>query len=320
MPESSIFQPVNVSSNTSALQQLANATMSLWKAGLRVSFWPHSQRQTYQYAPMIIPPYQFEKHRHWLEFKSPDKHIVSDEFASDTTGRVEVEPPPTSVYTHLKSGDYDEKWCRFRINTQMKEFTDVLSGHTIRKTAQTCPATYLIDLAIQAITSVRLDLSENKGLNPQIYNVVNQFPIIMVSARAVYLDFKGLDTSANAWNFKFFSNLLGADETLHMSGQVFFQPSDDPRACLEFSRLERLVPHQRYLQAVENSDDVEVIQGQSIYQVISGIINYSKKFQGVQKLVGRLHESAGRVVKKRYVATLSYFSPFRNVSETFCIS
>lgn len=318
MPEISVFQSVNVTSNSSALQQLANATLNLWKAGLRFSFWPHSRRQTYQYAPMILPPYQFEKHRHWLEFKPPVERIDSDKSASDSTSRLETESSPTSVYTHLNSGDYDGNLCRFRINTQMKEFTDVLSEHILRKTAQFCPATYLIDLAIQAITSVRSDLSESKGLHSQIYNIVNQSPIIKISARSLYLDFEYLDTSAKTWNFKFFSELPGADETVHMTGQVLFQPFDDPRACVEFSRLERLVPYQRYIQAVKDSDEAEeIIQGQSIYNVMSGIIDYGEKFRGVRKLVGRRRESAGRVAQKRYVVSVFYcflFETFRRPS------
>ena len=95
IPKSSTFQLVNVTSSSQALQQLVDATMNLWKAGLRVSFWPHSRAQTYQYAPIILLLYQFEKHRYWLEFKPPLKIL------SDRTDGVKVEAPPTDLYTLL---------------------------------------------------------------------------------------------------------------------------------------------------------------------------------------------------------------------------
>ncbi|KAF4962499.1 hypothetical protein FSARC_9422 [Fusarium sarcochroum] len=292
-PENSTFQPVNISSNTSALDQLANGTMNLWKAGLRIHFWPHSTRQTYQYAPMILPPYQFEKHHHYLEFKPPEKQAIGDGIASNT------ESPSTCVYTRLHSEDHDEKRFRFRINIQMKEFTDVLSTHIIRKTTQTCPVTYLIDMAIQAIRSVRLDLSSNERLHPQIYNIMNQPPIIMTPAIAVYLVFEDLDKNAHAWKFTFSSSPHGAHETVHMSGNLSFQSAEDPHLRLDYGRLERLVPHRRYLQVLENSDDLgEVIQGQNIHQLISGMIGYNNVSRGLQKLVGHPYESAGRVIKE----------------------
>jgi acyl transferase domain-containing protein len=128
MPESSVFQAINVTSSTSALQQLSNATMSLWKAGLRAQFWPHSRKQTYQYAPIILPPYQFEKSRHWLEFKTPLENLVSDELSPDKTDSFEVKPLSTHLHTPLDPGDDDKERYRFRINTQMEEFIDVVSG------------------------------------------------------------------------------------------------------------------------------------------------------------------------------------------------
>ena len=294
MPKSSAFQPVNVTSSSQALQQLVDATMNLWKAGLRVSFWPHSRAQTYQYAPIILPPYQFEKHRHWLEFKPPLKT------PSDRTDEVKVEAPPTDLYTLLSYQDESENECRFRINTTMKQYVDIVSGYVMAKTVQTCPAMFEIDLAIQAIKSIHPELAEAKSLHPQVYNIVNQYPISVDPSRTVFLDFERLGTNTDSWNFRFTSQLEGAGEIMHMSGQLYFQPPDNPRSCVEFSRFERLVTYERCLRALESSDDAEeVIQGRSIYKVFSDVVDYGDEYRGLQKLVGRPNESAARVVRKR---------------------
>lgn len=312
MPKSVTFQPVNITSGSQSLQQLVDATVNLWKAGLHVSFWPHSRAQTYQYAPIILPPYQFEKHRHWLEFKPPLKEVVSD--SSDrTTGGVEVAAPPPGLYTLLGYRDKGENECRFRINTAVKQYVDVVSGHITAKAAQTCPATFEIDLAIQAITSIRPELAMANNLYPQIYNIVNQSPISDPS-RVVFLDFERLGTDSDCWNFKFTSKVEGAGETMHMSGQLYFQALNDARTCLEFSRFERLVTHERCLRALEINDDAqEVIQGRSIYKVFSDIVDYGEQFRGLQKLVGRPNESAGRVVRRRSGASSLDFA----LGETF---
>lgn len=91
-----------------------------------------------------------------------------------------------------------------------------------------------------------------------------------------------------------------SSKTVHLSGQLEFHRADDARSNFEFSRLERLVTHERCLRALESADDAdEVIQGQSIYKVYSDLVSYAPKFRGLQRLVGRPSESAGRAVKRR---------------------
>ena len=300
MPKGSTFQPVNVTSTSQSLRALVDTTISLWKAGLRVIFWPHSRTQTYQYAPIVLPPYQFEKHRHWLEFKPLLKQPVNEAVLSNGSKAVEVEAQPMGLYTLLGYRKTDGNGCRFRINTAIKQYVDVVSGYVMAKTVHTSPAIFEIDLAIQAITTIRPELAEANKLHPQIYNIVNQSPIFMDPSRTVFLDFERLGADTDSWNFKFTSKNEGVGETMHMSGQLCFQPPDEARSCFEFSRFERLVTHERCVRALESSDDAEeVIQGRSIYKVFSDIVSYGEKFRSLQKLVGRRNESAGRVVRRR---------------------
>lgn len=52
-----------------AMSGLADATISLWKDGHNVRFWPFHRSQNKQYKLIHLPPYQFEKSRHWLDWK-----------------------------------------------------------------------------------------------------------------------------------------------------------------------------------------------------------------------------------------------------------
>lgn len=66
-----LLQSVPITNTDKGFERLIDATLSLWKQGLRVSFGPHYAMQAREYKQLLLPPYQFEKPRHWLEIKSP---------------------------------------------------------------------------------------------------------------------------------------------------------------------------------------------------------------------------------------------------------
>ncbi|KAH0494010.1 hypothetical protein TgHK011_000646 [Trichoderma gracile] len=297
LPKASTFQPVNVTNNSKALSQLADATMNLWKAGLRVSFWPHSRAQTYEYKHIILPPYQFEKHRQWLEFKPPQSlQAVVQTVASTEANNGTVQPQPIGLYVLLAR---DTNKYRFRVNTAAAQFVDALSDYAVGK-VQTLPAMFEMDLACQALLSIHPELGDTGRLDPQIYNMVNQ-EYIHDPSRELFVLFERLGQDNNSWVFKINSKDKDGRESLHMSGQLHFRASDDARSRLEFGRLDRFITHDRCLQVLESSGrSDEVIQGQTIYSVLSSSdVHYGQRLCGLQRLVGRSNESAGRVVRRR---------------------
>ncbi|KAE8373904.1 hypothetical protein BDV26DRAFT_300722 [Aspergillus bertholletiae] len=299
VPKASTFQPVSLTGTTQGLRQLADVTIGLWKAGLRTAFWLHSTAQTYEYAPIMLPPYQFEKHRHWLDFKPPPEPVVIERFV--TSSDTKQEAAPLELYTLIPSSDKAESEYRFRVNTAAKPYVDVVSGYRLGKGAvQASPPTFAIDIAIQAITSARPQLSGNSGLCPQVYNVLNISPLALNPPGAVFLEFERVSASPEGWTFRLVRQADGCPTTVHLSGQLQFRSSEDADSVFQFNRLQRLVSRERYLQVMNSTDDGdEVIQGQSIYNVLSDYIAYAGTFRGLQKLVGRPRESAGRVVKRR---------------------
>jgi acyl transferase domain-containing protein len=298
-PKASTFQPVSLTGTTQGLQQLADVTINLWKAGLRTAFWLHSTAQTYEYAPIMLPPYQFEKHRHWLEFRPPPEPLVIERFI--TSGDAKQEAAPLELFTLIPSINTTESEYRFRVNTSARPYVDVVSGYRLGKGGvQASPPTFAIDIAIQAITSARPQLSGNSGLRPQVCNVLHSSPLALKPPGDVSLEFERFNASTESWTFRLVSQADGCQITVHLRGQLQFRPSGDADSVFEFNRLERLVSRERYLQVMNSTDDRdEVIQGKSIYNVLSDYVTYAENFRGLQKLVGRPSESAGRVVKRR---------------------
>ncbi|KAI2602598.1 putative polyketide synthase [Hypoxylon sp. NC1633] len=295
MPKASSFQPINITSGQ-GLPQLADTTLSLWKAGLRAAYWAHSKSQTYQYAAMMLPPYQFDKQRHWLEFKQPPK-LGLTESALQGSPDSKVEELPTTLFSFIGYRDNSQDHPRFRINTMIEKYKEIVSGHVIAKTAPICPATLEVDMAIEAIMSIQPEL-QKENMHPQICNVINQSPICNNPSRSVFLNFSRIATNKHIWNFEIVSNDAKPGETTHVTGELRFQAPDDSQYRLEFSRFERLVNHRRCREILDCDDADDIIQGRSIYKVFSEVVDYGKHFFGLQKLVGRASESAGRVVRK----------------------
>ncbi|KAI0165152.1 putative polyketide synthase [Hypoxylon sp. FL1284] len=295
LSKSSHFQAVNITSGQ-ALSQVADTALSLWKAGLRVAFWAHSKSQTYQYAPLLLPPYQFDKQRHWLEFKQPPKYGSMD-LALAGQQDSKVEELPTTLFSFVGYRDNSQDCPRFRINTMIQQYKDIVSGHVIAKTASICPATLEVEMAIEALLSIRPEL-QKENMHPQICNVVNQSPICINPSRSVFLNFTRIASDKNTWSFDMVSHDEKPGETTHVTGELRFQAPDDAQYRLEFSRLERLVDHRRCRDILDCDDADDIIQGRSIYKVFSEVVDYGKAFFGLQKLVGKANESAGRVIKK----------------------
>ncbi len=292
-PSNSHFQSVNITSDN-ALDNLTDTTLGLWKAGLRVSFWEHHSSQSSEYTPVLIPPYQFDKARHWLELKRPAKGV--------TEAVKKPEPPveklPEGLLTFVGYQDSQNHCARFRINTMISKYEKLVTGHVIAQTAPICPATVQVDLAIEALRGLRPELAASK-LEPQIHGVDNQSPICIDPSRLVWLEAAVLESETHAWNFRIFStgSQKGA-ATTHTAGKIVFRSIDDLQMQLEFARYERLVGRQRCLDLLKSPNADDIIQGRNVYKTFAEIVDYGEDYQGLQKLVGQGNESAGRVVKK----------------------
>ncbi|KAL2813938.1 hypothetical protein BDW59DRAFT_167334 [Aspergillus cavernicola] len=294
-PASSHFQAVTITGDN-GLKNITDISINLWKNGVNTAFWAHHPDQTYEYAPLLLPPYQFEKSRHWLDLKTAPAALPS----TDTKPAAPAEEIPKGLFTFVGYQDDKQHWARFRINTMTKKYEDFISGHLIVQTAPICPATLEVDMAIEALNSLRPDFVTS-NLLPQIHNVDNHAPICINPAQSVWLDLKMAknDTSGHTWEFQLVST--GAKSTagtVNVTGTIKMCSASDPKAHAEFARFERFVAYQRCLDVLDGPGADEIMQGRSIYKMFAEIVDYGEEYRGLQRLVGKGNESAGRVVKK----------------------
>lgn len=304
-PADSHFQALNITSDGGAMQNLTDRTVSLWKQGLRTSFWAHHAVQTYEYAPLILPPYQFEKLRHWMELKVPQPAPALEptdrSSSSKAPGEEEI---PLGLWTFVGYQDAaQQRSARFRINTRAKKYQEFVAGHLIAHTAPICPATLEVDMAVEALLSLRPDFAA-ADFQPQILNMQNHVPICVDPSRVMWLDYETLDADCHTWSWKIVSSSSGnntrqGDTTVHVNGKIRFCAPDDPQYQAEFARYERMVGHKRCLTVLESDDDADdIIQGRNIYRTFAEIVDYGEMYRGVKKVVGKGAECAGRVQKK----------------------
>ncbi len=307
-PGGNLFQSINIT-NDNSWDNLTDATLNLWREGVDVSFWAHHNVQSRSYVQMLLPPYQFEQARHWLELKKPSQKAAS----SPAQVEPQVEKIPETLVTFVGYQDKDQRCARFRVNTMIPEYERLMMGHVVAHTAPICPATVQVDLAIEGVRSL---LPSGSQLQPQIQGMQNEAPICTDRSLSVWLDLEASVHEGNNWGFRISSTnpQKPSVNTTHTKGVILVRPTDDLQTKLDFARHERLTGHRRCTEMLNSLDATDIIQGRSIYKTFSEVVDYDEQYQGLERVVGKGQASAGRVVKKYNPKT--WFDA--HLSDTFC--
>lgn len=307
------FQSVSITNTKNGLDALTDTTVALWKQGLRVTLWAHHSKQKDEYAQLLLPPYQFEKSRHWLELKSPTEEIVKAAqnmvaTRSNKLGQQEKNNPETlDLWTFIgfqnSSPKKKTKLARFRINTSSDKYQRLFATHVIALTAPIAPATLEIDLAIETLFSLNPDWRSNE-FSPVIRDMISHSPICADSTRVHYIDLEPINKAETEWHCIIHS--VGASTPAstekHAETRISMCSLSDSAFLQEFGRYERMVSHAQcraILQLGPSDEGVEALQGRNLYRAFEEVVDFGPLYHGVRYIVGRDGESAG-VVHKRH--------------------
>jgi malonyl CoA-acyl carrier protein transacylase/acyl carrier protein len=289
------FQALNMT-NGGSMESLMNTTLSLWNQGLRVSFWAHHGVQTHEYKPLLLPPYQFEKTRHWLEFKPSADAFLSQQ-------RLPVVPSdaaPQGLWTFTGYQDPEQCRARFRINTSSEKYRSLVSGHILVQTAPICPATVEIDMAIEALFSLLSDSDRDANPQPVVRDVHNHVALCADPAREAWLDLEALEKPWRSCTWKIITTPMNdniASNLLCVEGHIELRSLGDALHRAEFARFERLVSHNACVDLLHDTAGLadDILQGRNIYRAFSEVVDYGPYYQGVRRVVGRNNACAGVV-------------------------
>ncbi|BCS24259.1 putative polyketide synthase [Aspergillus puulaauensis] len=286
------FQSIAITNTSKGIDRLTDATVDLWKQGLRVSFWAHHRLQKDEYAQLLLPPYQFEKTRHWLELKSPVEQALKIAQVQDETKTQQEHANPTSLdmWTFLGFQEHKKKskLARFRINTSSDKYQRLFATHFIAKTAPIAPATLEIDIAIEALFSLNPEWRRG-GFSPTIRDMLSHSPMCADSTREYLLDLESRNAAETEWNWTIHSTSSSSSPDKHAEGRITMNSPSDPAALQEFGRWKRTVTYaqcQAVLALGPHDEGVEALQGRNVYRAFEDVVDLGPVYRGVKYIVG----------------------------------
>ena len=274
---------------------LADTTVDLWKSGNRVQFWPFHRLQKSAYAYFELPPYQFEKPRHWLQWSEHAREPPTEPAAPAE----EKEEPKLLSFVSFR--DRTRKEADFLVDPRSEQYRLFVQGH--RVLAQPLfPAPLYIELVAQA--AFKIETASNTGdVVASVEDLEIKAPLGSNQGLEIHLSLTRFEDTDLKWHFNFSSPVPNSDSLdskgaknfqEHATGTVILRSSSNTEIRNEFDRYQRLVGSSRYHDMMANQD-AEAMQGSLIYKVFSKVVHYSGYYEGVRRVSSKGGEVSGLV-------------------------
>ncbi|TGJ87742.1 hypothetical protein E0Z10_g1069 [Xylaria hypoxylon] len=266
---------------------LTDVTNDLWRRGYAAQFWPFHRSQKPDYESLSLPPYQFEKTRHWLPFIARD---------SQKEVKVEAVEETHELISFLRYKDASKIEALFRVDPHSDRFQAMLGGHVMA--GQTlAPASLYFELAARAALFLQIDTSAKEYV-PTVDDLLMRSPIGHDKSTEITLTLKRQEDVQPSWSFSITTKggMRQTTEPYEQStGRVSLKKRGDAQAAREFRRFESLTGYRRY-DELYNHPDAERMEGNHIYRAFSTVVHYGEAFRGIKKIACVRNEAAGKVV------------------------
>ncbi|TQV99026.1 hybrid PKS/NRPS enzyme [Cordyceps javanica] len=283
------FQAVNITSNNS-LSFLVDTTVSLWKQGVIVDFWLHRSSQSF--SPIIIPPYQFEKVRHWMDLKE-----APPQSPAPINNEISTEPvTPTTLTSFVMPQVKDNGCCHLQVNIGSPRFQQAINATTIARKLRCAVAMFHVEVALDAIHRCSPEL-KTASLHPVIKRTQISKHLTSETKGDLFLDIawtKGNPRRCN-WTMSSNNDAHRNSVTIYSTGIISFQSSEDPFIGESYQHLKRLSGRARCEKLLlgDAGGSVDLLQGRSIYRSMRQLIDFKTGAGRVQKIFGSENEAAG---------------------------
>ncbi|KAI7974565.1 hypothetical protein EIK77_008745 [Talaromyces pinophilus] len=272
-----------------AVSSLAETVVELWNAGINVQFWPYHRSGRHNFQYMSLPPYQFDKNKHWLPFI--DK--VTPEPAPVIPQSL-LKPKPEFI-SFLEFTDSSQQTAIFRVDPENERYSYLLNGH-IASSQALAPASLYVELLSRAT----LALTEGATFQTHVLNMSSMqmkgAPIGLDAKKYIYIRLTRIAPDSNNWEWEFTSKpKLGGNEVqLHVVGKVGLSRRDDPVLAETINQWSALIGYKRCLSILQ-SEEAEKMQGRHIYTALQRLILFHEMYHGIKSISCLGHEAAGKV-------------------------
>lgn len=273
-----------------AVSSVAETVVELWKAGIHVQFWPYHRSARGHFEYKSLPPYQFEKTKHWLPFI--DK--ATPEPATEIVPAVQA-PPTHEFISFLKFSDPSEKEAIFLVDPESERYMYLLNGH-IASNQALAPASLYVELLSRATMLLTKDASYDTHVLNMNSMQMKGAPIGLDSKKNIYIKLTRITPGVNNWDFEFSSKLKqgGDDVQIHVVGKTGLGRRDDPVLAETIHQWSALIGYKKCL-SIMACEDGEKMQGRHIYQALQRLIFFDEMYHGIKSISYQGHEAAGKV-------------------------
>ncbi|KAK8127938.1 polyketide synthase [Apiospora sp. TS-2023a] len=272
---------------STAFDSLADITVKLWKAGQKVQYWQFHPSQRLQYKDLSLPPYQFQKTRHWLPYVVPKMH-------NSMTGLDRPDGSKRHELLSLVKGDKLGE-AVFRISPKSERFKVLVSSHIMADRAAV-PASLYVEVAARAALALQEYLPATTWV-PTVEDLVMKSPIGLDPESDISLAMQRLEGGDHApsWRFEILHATSGSVKPQETTtGVVHLKKRTDVQRAHTFKRFETLIAPARW-EHILRHPDAERMQGKHIYRAFSQIVQYSDAFKGIKTISCLGREAAGEV-------------------------
>ncbi|EED12110.1 polyketide synthase, putative [Talaromyces stipitatus ATCC 10500] len=263
-----------------AVSSLAETVVELWKTGVHVRFWPYHRSERHHFEYKSLPPYQFEKTKHWLSFTDKPVLEPTPDITHATPAKVTHE-----FFSFLGFSDPSEKEAVFLIDPESDRYMYLLNGH-IASNQALAPASLYVELLSRAA----IILTSNTSYETHVMNM---------SSMQMKVKLTRITPNVDSWDFEFSSKSKqeNGDVQVHVTGKVGLNRRDDPLLSDTIMQWSALIGYKKCL-SIMNMEDGEKMQGRHIYQALQKLILFDEMYQGIKSISYHGHEAAGKVAAK----------------------
>ncbi|TDZ72041.1 Methylphloroacetophenone synthase [Colletotrichum trifolii] len=286
-----VFCGITARESPSLRESLVQVTLDLWTGSHSHTFWDFHSRQRGQYSQMLLlPPYQFEKNRHWLEWRDTIGVTSESQSASKDTALGEA---ASRLLTLTKK---TENSLEFKVDPHHDTWKSLVQGHAVVG-QPLCPAPLYMELAAQAALVALEGEAGNDKLSPAWKNLHIEEALGIATDSSISLLLSRAE-QPRAWNFSVVSSPLTnptLPQSAHASGEVRLVTARQAEDESQFQQYETALRHTaRQIQAADVAETV-ALRGPLVYSVFSRVVTYGGLYKGVWDVLAKGEDVIGRV-------------------------
>ncbi|KAH7304361.1 BcPKS20, polyketide synthase [Rhexocercosporidium sp. MPI-PUGE-AT-0058] len=307
-----VFVAIN---GTGPARSLTNGIITLWKNGLPdVQFWPFHKDQRASYATTTLPPYQFEKNSHWLDYTP---RLLGDDTTKAAGDRALMAPSPCPhclkhpsefpyIIQDATQSQQGAGTFVFKVDPRSRRYQEIVQGHAVVG-SPICPAAMYLELATLAVSS----LEPYQDSEMTVKSLAIKAPLGLLTERSIGLSVT--KKSPGEWDFELCSTQKDDNPTSHATGTVILghrSVSDQGDDTDRWARITRLL---------DKDTDADALRGSMVYKVFSSMAKYSAPYRGLKHLAAKGAEGAGDIAIPTHNLDPAARTPNDSIADPFVV-